>query len=130
LVWVSVALWLGGCLASLPHQKWRKIAFQCVVILALALTAKSFHNSVKWLRSHWNPPENATAVVEFKTRTGLILNVPQTGEQCFSAALPCTPYPSPLLSKREKGGFKVEPFSEDAIVGWHTIESLQEQMKP
>ncbi len=130
LVWVSVALWFGGCLASLPHPKWRKIAFQCVVILSLALTAKSFHNSLKWLRAHWNPPENATAVVEFKTRTGLILNVPKTGEQCFNAALPCTPYPSPLLSKREKGGFKVEPFSEDAIVGWYTKDMPWEQMKP
>lgn len=129
LVWVTASLVLATALAALQGNK-RALAFQFVAILSLAMTAKSLHGSVKWLKAHWTPPENATDIVEFKTRTGLILNVPKVGEQCFKAALPCTPYPSPLLSRREKGGFKVEPFSEDAIVGWYTKEMPWEQMKP
>lgn len=129
LIWVTVSLVLATSLMAL-EEKRRVIALQAVAILSLALVAKSFHGSLKWLEAHWTPPENVTAVGEFKAQTGLILNVPKNGEQCFKAALPCTPYPSPLLSKREAGGFKVELFSEDAIVGWYTKEMPWEQMKP
>lgn len=128
LIWFTAALVLATSLAVLDGNK-RLFAFRIVAILSLALTAKSLHGSVKWLKAHWNLPESSTAVIEIKTQTGLVLNVPKTGEQCFKAVLPCTPYPSSALSKRENGGFKVEPFSEDSIVGWYTKEMPWELMK-
>lgn len=129
IIWVLAALLLAVPLVALEAKRGL-IAFQAIAILSLMLTAKSFHGSLKLAWARMSLPETSSSVVEFKTKTGLLLNVPKNEGKCSKAAVPCTPYPSALLSRREEGGFKVEPFSEEAIVGWHTIESLQEQMKP
>ena len=48
----------------------------------------------------------------FITRSGLRLYVPQEGDQCWDAPLPCTPYPNADLRLRRQGdlgsGFLLE----------------------
>lgn len=49
----------------------------------------------------------------FSTRSGLIVYVPENGNQCWDAPLPCTPYPDVNLRLRQKGnmryGFIIDP---------------------
>ncbi|MCB0165376.1 MAG: hypothetical protein KDI79_14200 [Anaerolineae bacterium] len=42
-------------------------------------------------------------VHQFQTRSGLTIFVPNTGDKCWDAPLPCTPYPNPDLATIESG---------------------------
>jgi len=60
----------------------------------------------------------------FATDSGLIVYVPEEGDQCWDSPLPCTPYPNRNLRLRNKGnlrdGFIVVPRREfDTNVGHH-----------
>jgi hypothetical protein len=54
----------------------------------------------------------AVEVVPFVTTSGLRVNVPSAGDQCWDAPLPCTPYPQAQLRTRRPGdvasGFVVD----------------------
>lgn len=38
---------------------------------------------------------------QFKTRSGLAVNIPKSGDQVWNSAIPSTPYPNPFLKLRE-----------------------------
>ena len=46
-------------------------------------------------------PIRPVATTPFTTDSGLVLNVPKVGQQCWDAPLPCTPYPAPRLGLRD-----------------------------
>jgi hypothetical protein len=62
-------------------------------------------------------------LVKYTTRSGLVVLAPKnTSDPCgWDAPLPFTPHPHPLLTLRKAGdlsaGFRVEPFSEDVVIG-------------
>ncbi|MCX5661634.1 MAG: hypothetical protein NTW19_18305 [Planctomycetota bacterium] len=57
-------------------------------------------------------PTPVSPQTQFVTRSGLRLNVPESGGLCWDAPLPCTPYPKPGLRLRRDGdlgsGFTLE----------------------
>ena len=57
--------------------------------------------------------ETRTGLKEFVTRSGLRIQVPVEGDQCWEAPLPCSPGCSPYLRLRSEGdlgqGFKEDP---------------------
>ncbi len=62
-----------------------------------------------WQHRNWQPPYE-----EFKTDSGLIVNVPAFGHgRCWRAPLPCTPHPAAQLEERSPGhieaGFRFAP---------------------
>jgi hypothetical protein len=48
-------------------------------------------------------PVPTAEVHVFVTKSGLSLYVPNNGDRCWDAALPCTPYPNPHLRLRKNG---------------------------
>jgi hypothetical protein len=50
---------------------------------------------------------------EFRTKSGLMLHLPQRGDRCWEAPLPCTPFATPRLRLRIEGqlsgGFELGP---------------------
>ncbi|MYD10210.1 MAG: hypothetical protein F4X02_09220 [Chloroflexi bacterium] len=64
---------------------------------------------------HW-----PVAYEQYVTDSGLRLNVPRDGAQCWQAPLPCTPYPDARLESRVPGelrhGFRIAKFAETGPV--------------
>ena len=58
-------------------------------------------------------PVQRVQTEEFRTRSGLILNIPRKGDRCWEAQLPCTPFATPRLRLRIDGqldsGYELEP---------------------
>jgi hypothetical protein len=129
LFWILAAAALTLCLRELglPRTGPGRLVGAAVVV-ALALMAIAGHDLM--LRSTRGvvrealhraktqpglPPLPRADWTEFVTRSGLILYVPVSGDQCWDAPLPCTPYPSPDLRLRRpgdlSGGFMPESSS-------------------
>jgi hypothetical protein len=127
LFWILAATALTLCLRELelPRSVPGRLGGAATVV-ALALAALVGHDPM--LRSCRGvvrealhrartqpglPPLPGADCTEYATRSGLILYVPVSGDQCWDAPLPCTPYPSPDLRLRRpgdlSGGFMLEP---------------------
>ncbi len=108
--------WLGaGLLVMGLGQLRRSVWFLVIcVLLLISLFASFAYRDGLWLAPG---PENGLYAVpvvpthEFVTLSGLILNVPNQGDQCWDAPLPCTPYPNPRLSQRDESNL-VRGFSQ------------------
>lgn len=132
LLWLLGALVLAVGLASWA-DRWRHGAAAVVAVVALGLVLKTAENAWWWWRSHGGTEPSPPVLAESHTNSGLVLFVPVSGEQCFATALLCTPYPSAALRLRRPGdlggGFAIEPFREEEIVGWWTRERPWWEMK-
>ena len=57
-------------------------------------------------------PTREVSMKTFVTDSGLSLLCPEEGDQCWDAALPCTPYPNPAMRLRKerdlRSGFVIE----------------------
>lgn len=99
--------------------RWRLVAVQglatlCVAYVALIIVLRgSFPLPAgpdDGFYDHW-----PIAYDQFSTDSGLELNVPRDGAQCWQAPLPCTPYPDARLEARAPGelrhGFRIAKFA-------------------
>lgn len=127
-------------LAAFHSHRIREIMFVNVAVSVLLFARFLVHGEIDFLRVLSNERDlrgafqrlhlnlassterrgfHETASVEYKefqTNSGLILYVPRTGDQCWQAPLPCTPYPNSTLRLRKANdlgsGFMVYPRDE------------------
>lgn len=105
--------WLGGGAFLLCLHMWRLPASRpsaVAALLASAILAVGFHVR---LEKFLNPgplngfhPIPEMEMQTFVTDWGLALRCPVEGDQCWDAALPCTPYPNPSLRLRKAGDLR------------------------
>jgi hypothetical protein len=121
LRYASAFFWiLGAGAAALVANELRKSKGMVVsitaVVLAALLTLIPHYQTKYWfippgLNQGFHPTPRAH-LKAFVTNSGLVIYVPQVGNQCWDAPLPCTPYPKKNLSliKSEDlgGGFKLD----------------------
>jgi len=70
------------------------------LVLALVLAI----GGIERIRHPLDPgfyPIREIETYEFTADSGLILQVPVEGDECWDAPLPCTPYPNPELQLRQ-----------------------------
>ena len=101
----GASMWLlGGGVTVLSALRCRASTQILVSTIFLLLLSLVFGTSALY-RGLWVPPGPdhgfhpipAVDTYEFVTTSGLIVNVPETGDQCWDVPLPCTPYPDPNL---------------------------------
>jgi hypothetical protein len=97
----------------LPRSARKAVVFFALSLLLLL--SPSIIRDAQWIRSGEDcglhaPPD--PPLKSFVTRSGLLLYVPEKGDQCWDAPLPCTPYPNSDLRLRSQGdtshGFMLE----------------------
>ncbi|MDE0839741.1 MAG: hypothetical protein OSB41_11910 [Kiritimatiellae bacterium] len=108
----SISWVLAASMLVLALQHRRQWALPLVVGHAAMLLAGGV-NMIDVVRSYKDSsPAKEVDMIVRETNSGLTVFVPQNGDQCWDADLPCTPYFSPLLTLRdprgvEKGFIKV-----------------------
>ena len=128
--YVRYILWsLAAISVILAFEAWPNVSLRlrligvqglaalCVVYVALLIVARqSFPLPAGpdgGFYDHW-----PIVYDQFVTDSGLQLNVPRDGTQCWQAPLPCTPYPNARLEARVPGdlrhGFRI---AESALAG-------------
>lgn len=108
--WIIGLAGLSWFLASLPRSiGWRIAAVMAALLLAREITAVEFAGP--WRRDAG--PARTVSMKTMTTDSGLKLFVPESGDQCWNATLPCTPYFSPALRLRNPAslasGFTIAP---------------------
>jgi hypothetical protein len=125
-LYIILFLYVALSLHFLPIQG--KISFMKALIKEKNITKalREIHITKGWMTG---PREMEgfsdipkVALKTFVTNSGLVVYVPQKGDQCWDAPLPCTPYPhSNLYLRKEKDmryGFSIYPKQEnDPSVG-------------
>lgn len=98
--WIVGLAGLSWFVCSLPRSiGWRVGALWAAAMLAVEITAGDFPGP-------WRRDAGVARAVPMKsmiTDSGLKIFVPETGDQCWDAPLPCTPYFSPSLRLRKSG---------------------------
>jgi hypothetical protein len=89
----------------------KKLTTACLILLTISsiiwIVIMIVYSSSKLViepgKDHGFHPMPTVELKEFVTNSGLILYVPQKGDQCWDAPLPCTPYPKLNLRLRKEG---------------------------
>jgi hypothetical protein len=95
-------LWLMGLglgMIAIGYEKLWQLARPIMLLLTIGMLIDYIllpRNGLNVQFSAYEP----TILTTFTTDSGLVLNVPMTGDQCWDAPLPCTPYPAPEIRLR------------------------------
>lgn len=121
-VWVLAAV-VGGIALTALNARIRPQFAVLVVLVVFYFTISYSYPRAFWQQLNAplriQDPEAlfpSVAVSTFQTRSGLLLQVPANGDQCWDAPLPCTPYFNPNLELRNppslQSGFRSADFVE------------------
>ncbi|HTZ73025.1 MAG TPA: hypothetical protein VMB47_03825 [Candidatus Aquilonibacter sp.] len=121
-VWVLAATLGGLVISEMSLKHWHQID-RVAVVAILALTIYYSYPHVLW--QQFNEPMQARngdqlfpsiTYGTYRTRSGLLVQVPLHGDQCWDAPLPCTPYFNDKLELRDppslRSGFRSADFVE------------------
>jgi uncharacterized membrane protein YobD (UPF0266 family) len=121
-VWVLAATLGGLSLWKISLKRWHQID-RLIVVAILVLTVYCSYPYVLW--QQFNQPMQVRDPAQlfpsimygtFRTRSGLLVQVPLQGNQCWDTPLPCTPYFNDKLELRDppslKSGFRSADFVE------------------
>ncbi len=110
LRFLGATLWIlsiSMVVLAFQHWKWHNHKHYLLVVI-LIMTFIGFLPARRLISNVWTPldkkfglyPPYEQPVQLFTTASGLQLWIPLSGDQCWNAPLPCTPYPSPALVQR------------------------------
>ncbi len=121
-VWVLAATLGGLVLSEMSLKHWHQID-RVIAVAIVALTIYYSYPHVLW--QQFNQPLQSRDPAElfpsimygtYRTRSGLLVQVPLRGDQCWDAPLPCTPYFNDKLELRDprslQSGFRSADFVE------------------
>ena len=124
------AIWTAGAtLGTLAAVHWlkRPVTTRIALVGLVLLTAWAAHPRLFW-GSYFRPSAGVRAflrvpeatVVQHKTISGLMVNVPVETNQCWNAPLPCSPYFDETLHLRKPGQLEYGFTSEESgkVVRW------------
>lgn len=120
-IWTLAATLGSLAIATLAHRvqflRPRVIASGLLILMGWCLFSFGWRHSYQVLESvHGFVPLPESRVVPRQTLSGLVVYVPVTGNQCWAATLPCTPYFNQTLRLRSpsnmRWGFTSEGFPE------------------
>ena len=101
----AVFWYLGAGAVAIGFARYSKMSFLILFFSLGLITFKAIdlEKPLDLGLIHEIHPISQIETTPFTTKSGLILNKPATGNQCWDAPLPCTPYPNAKLRLREDG---------------------------
>ncbi len=103
--------WLGAGAVTVAYKRWgmARLSNSAVVVIMLLSIMFGIATHIKREKFIDSGPQNGFYPIPiakahpFTTSSGLTVYVPDEGDQCWDAPLPCTPYPKSNLRLRNDG---------------------------